>query len=48
MKNAIAGTDVEQAQMNGPKAGLAVVQALSLVEHDERIAVRRRRICASQ
>ena len=25
--------------MNGPEAGLAVVQALGLVEHDERVAI---------
>lgn len=39
MKNAIAGLNAEQVEMNGPQAGLAVVQMLGFVEHDERVAV---------
>ena len=39
MKNAIAGVNVEQAEMKGPQAGLAVVQALGRVENDQRIAI---------
>ena len=39
MKDAIAGADVEQAEVKGPQAGLAVVQALGRVEHNECILI---------
>src|ERR1700690_4174411 len=37
MKDVVARLDVEQAEVRGPKAGLAVIQALGRVEHDEGI-----------
>jgi hypothetical protein len=39
MKDVVAGVDVEQAEVRGPKAGLAVIQALGRVEHDEGILI---------
>jgi len=39
MNDAITGVDVEQAEMKGPQAGLAVVQSLSRIENYQRIAI---------
>lgn len=39
VKNAIAGANPEQVEVNGPEAGLAVIQALRFVEYDEGVAV---------
>jgi hypothetical protein len=39
MKNVVARMDVEQVQMNSPKAGLTVVEALGRIENNERILI---------
>ena len=39
VKNVVAGSDVEQAEVKCPEAGLTIVQMFGRVEHDERIAI---------
>jgi hypothetical protein len=39
MEHRISGSDAEVVEEIGPKTGLAVVDALGLVEHDERVVV---------
>ena len=45
MKDVVAGMNVEKTEMNSPKAGLAVVEALGRVENDERIFVEVASVC---
>src|ERR1700733_11287802 len=46
MKKAVAGVDVKQAEVEGPEAGLAIVQALGRVENNESVAIDIARIVA--
>lgn len=46
MKDVVTGTNIEKAQMESPKAGLTVVEALCGIENNERVLVNIPRICA--